>query len=62
MDKNYYRSLLLRYMAHVIDVEGYSFVDMANFESTRNIPLFTENDVDELKVIEQEALTVFKDI
>lgn len=62
MDEIDYKDLLLRYMAQVINQEGYPFTDFLPSSDTRNVPLFTEQEAQYLINLEAEARKKFTDI
>lgn len=50
-----YKELLIKYIDHVMQSEGYSFIEFLNFTPHSDVQ-FTEQEVQELKGIEKQVI------
>lgn len=59
-----YKNLLIKYIGHIIDMEGDACVELArvNPHPSRELPVFTEEEAVELGKLEIEARESFKDL
>jgi len=58
-----YETLLLKYIAHTIYLQGEAGIEMMNTcKANKDIPYFTEAEIAELKKLQAKAEETYKDI